>query len=119
MKLRNKKTGEIYSAWGICIGGEGITSAKQFNDTFEDYKPKEPLIGDEATAKFVRAWAEHWGIDEVRVRLFEKGLLALRSRPISIKENAEEIAIQAAFVSGDVEDDGIYTIDELCGEEEA
>lgn len=125
MKLRNKKTGEVadLSIFGIELNirkeNQPIYhSLAELNEEWEDYKPKEPYIGDEATAKFVRAWAEHWGIDEVIVHIWEKGLLALQSRPTSIKENAEEIDIQAAFVSGDVKDGGVYTIAELCGEEE-
>lgn len=139
MKLRNKKTGVVVEINGVAIHNSPFDlydkhnrklvsdvqtiptmyeSLSELTKEWEDYRPKEPYIGDEATAKFVRAWAKHWGIDEVRVRLLDKGLLGLWNRPTSIKEGAEEIDIQAAFVTGDVEDEGIYTIDELCGEEE-
>ena len=124
-QFMNKTNGKKASVLAMYLDDNGHMQTDGY-DTVEDlladygayeHKACEPYIGDEATAEFVRAWAKHWGIDEVRVRLLDKGLLALWSRPTSIKESAEEIDIQAAFVTGDVEDEGIYTIDELCGEE--
>lgn len=81
-------------------------------------KPKEPYIGDEETAEFVRAWAKHWGIEKLRAYTVGQGILTLGSWPASSAEYEKDIDIQAAFVTGDVEDGGLYTIDELCGEEE-
>jgi len=78
----------------------------------------EPYIGDEATAKFVRAWAEHWGIKKLKAYLVGQGILTLSSWPDDEAEYDKDIDIQAAFVTGDVEDGGFYTIDELCGEGE-
>ena len=81
-------------------------------------KPKEPYIGDEATAEFVRAWAKHWGFKRVKARLVGKGVLTLSGWPISATEYGKGIDIQAAFVTGDVEDGFFYTIAELCGDSE-
>lgn len=81
-------------------------------------KGKGPYIGDEATAEFVRAWAKHWGIKELRAYIVAQGILTLSSWPASSVEYEKDIDIQAAFVTGDVEGGGLYTIDELCGEEE-
>lgn len=81
-------------------------------------KPKEPYIGDEATAEFVRAWAKHWGFKRVKAHLVGKGVLTLSCWPVPTTEYGKGIDIQAAFVTGDVEDGFFYTIAELCGEEE-
>lgn len=80
-------------------------------------RPKEPYIGDEATAEFVRAWAKHWGFKRLRANLVGKGVLNLGGWPIPTTEYGKGIDIQAAFVTGDVEDGCYYTIEELCGEE--
>lgn len=79
-------------------------------------KSKEPYIGDEATAKFVRAWAKHWGIEKVMARIrFDHGVDLVGW----VEDSAgREIDIQGAFVSGEIKDCHEYTIDELCGEED-
>lgn len=115
MKLRNKKTGEIYSAWSIRIGEEEITSVEQFNNTFEDYKPAEPLIIDEAAAELVRAWAKHWGIEEIRAAI-GAGTVELDGWSKSSRR-WQEIEILGESMSIDVKENKAYSIDELCGEE--
>ena len=117
MILRNKKTGEVV----VC--GEGIIEFKAFGCKnlaefleagWEDYKPAEPLIKDEKIRKAVRAWAEANNLNNVAFEDYDD-------------ENCY-------FIDGDYEpqiwfskksilesplDDGkIYTIAELCGEEE-
>lgn len=84
----------------------------------ENCKPKEPYIGDEETAEFVRAWAKHWGFKRVKANLVGKGVLTLSGWPIPTTEYGKGIDIQAEFVTGDVKNGFFYTIEELCGEEE-
>ena len=138
MKLRNKKTGEIGrlyfdhqlidpkpGTYAIVIqhkdelGFEAFAnyfSLAKLNEDWEDYKPKEPYIGDEATAKFVRAWAKHWEIDELVAHIYEGSLCLVGWTEPRVRGRA--IDILSAFVSGEVEEGGHYTIDDLCGEEE-
>ena len=110
MKLRNKQTGEIYSAWSIRIGEEEITSVEQFNDTFEDYKPAEPLIKDEKIRKAVRAWAEANGDSAIVVHPIDGETTLL---------NGSFTGLNIEFdIMDELENGKDYTIDELCGEEE-
>ena len=95
MKLRNKKTGEVFDALIREKGGAGsyslivcdiksyeqsksILDATHFvldeyetltelNEDWEDYKPAEPLIKDEKIRKAVRAWADANDITEINV----------------------------------------------------
>jgi hypothetical protein len=123
MKLRNKKTGEIGNA--IFINADSADYArtirmrfggnlyvfrtmKEMMDRFGDYEPAEPLIKDEKIRKAVRAWAEADGADE---KIY-----------LTIDENGSRFAnkyggyIEFGFMI-DMEE-RLYTIAELCGEEE-
>lgn len=131
MKLRNKKTGEVIDLeqWRLeyykdsgCIT---ITNDKNQNEQFcyrafadmkDEWEDYGPLINDEPTAKFVRAWMKHWGIEKVRARM----LMSHGVELIGWKDDSRgrEIDIQAAFVSGEIKDGHEYTIDELCGEDD-
>ena len=136
MKLRNKKTGEIVTFVTLeeiyddeldftyikKSGNENellYSSLKKFNDEWEDYAPKEPLIKDEKIRKAVRAWAEMNGIRFIR--------MCSRTR----KENARIVGQNALGRTFTMEIDNeyeirvsfkdykeCYTIAELCGEEE-
>ena len=113
MKLRNKKTGEIYSMWHICIGGEEITSVKQFNDMFEDYIPKEPLIKDEKLRKALWVWADENRIKKVGFKL-DKGNTSCAC--YFYDESCDICEFGLKFYLA-IDADKIYTITELCGEE--
>jgi hypothetical protein len=125
MKLRNKKTGDIWEFDGGFsmkasrettekAGGRGCSltcyarSIAELNNDWEDYNPAEPLIKDEKIRKAVRVWAEANKIDvcickeEMHCITFETE----RGMFISF-ENADLIPPE-----------GNYTIAELCGEEE-
>lgn len=124
MKLRNKKTGEVFESFKRGgpidlyfylnkyeeneVDRKTYQSLSELNDEWEDYTPKEPLIKDEKVRKAVRAWAEANGIggcickEEIHCITFETE----RGMFISF-ENADPIPPE-----------GNYTIDELCGEEE-
>lgn len=126
MKLRNKKTGEVYNACRILFGEslEGLEKTnwktlKEFCEDWEDYKPAEPLIKDEKIRKAVRAWAEANGIRFIH--------MCSRTR----KENARIIGQNALGRTFTMEIDNeyeirvcfkdykeCYTVAELCGEED-
>ena len=124
MKLRNKKTNEIWDipkrryptvqeddiSFFAMLGTNGelfsYRSLAELNEEWEDTKPTEPLIKDEKIRKAVRAWADKAKIKEVRVDrsgsclLNYPALIQFHGTPFSELKNRE------------------YTIAELCGEEE-
>lgn len=104
MKLRNKKTGEIVELFNNTDGILPHTLAK-LNEDWEDYKPAEPLIKDEKIRKVVKAWAEGNMATRVQYEAFWRGF---RNRDSTITV-WEELPL---------EDNEVYTIAELCGEEE-
>ena len=140
MKLRNKNTGEVFDALIREKGGAGsyslivcdIKSYEQskstldathfvldeyetlteLNEDWEDYKPAEPLIKDEKIRKAVRAWAEANEISQAQFDRYISGF--------SASDDGHNILSMISF-DGFVfmfVDGKIYTIDELCGEEE-
>lgn len=136
MKLRNKKTGEICELasirqyWreekdggmGYCLitslvdGGEQFVynSLAELNEEWEDYKPAEPLIKDEKIRKAVRAWAEVNGIKSVAFENYDDENIYFIDR-----DYEPQIWFPNKSVLWSSLDDGkIYSIAELCGEEE-
>ena len=126
MKLRNKKTGEVFnfvikaeqdntaSYFTLKTGSggweDGLTygTLEKLHEEWEDYKPTEPLIKDEKIRKAVRAWAE-----------------ATRTTSVDIQGNELESRQNYSWIIFDGEIVGLvadagdnYTIAELCGEEE-
>ena len=118
MKLRNKKTGEVKKMWkdNICLSSGDCNkvyySLAELNDEWEDYKPKEPLIKDEKIRKAVRAWAEANEISQAQFDWYISGFSASDD-----EHNILSMISFDGFVFMFV-DGKIYTIDELCGEEE-
>lgn len=124
MKLRNKKTGEVFGGYSVSVNWFGNNdheyhSLAELNEDWEDYKPVEPLIKDEKIRKAVRAWAEMNDIRFIR--------MCSRTR----KENARIVGQNALGRTFTMEIDNeyeirvcfkgykeCYTIAELCGEEE-
>lgn len=111
MKLRNKKTGEIVEdtdVLAILASSKNdmplYRSLAKLNDDWEDYKPAEPLIKDKQIRKAVRAWADGNNIESVHYDAFWKGF----RRDNSSITVWEELPL---------EDNKVYTIAELCGEE--
>lgn len=130
MKLRNKKTGEIIdleigritdSGYGSSIllfpvaavnESYAYSSLAELNEEWEDYEPKGPLIKDERIRRAVRAWAEVEGETQVQVTHCRKHILSIWS---VTKENGNidfDCDIEDTF------DEGFYSINQLCGEEE-
>lgn len=105
MKLRNKKTGEVVILIDHIF--DNYNSLAELNDEWEDYKPTEPLIKDEKIRKAVRAWAELCGIDKCHFE-HNEGSFASKWYGISLPTSKHGEDIES----------GIYTIAELCGEEE-
>lgn len=128
MRLRNKKTGEIGklhcdmnaspTKYGVFedtdIRGHywEYDSLAKLNADWEDYAPKEPLIKDEKIRKAVRAWAEACCIETIEITHSRKCIL----RAISAITGDDEICIDREI--GQILDERVYNIDELCGEEE-
>ena len=139
MRLRNKKTGEVFDALIRERGGAGsyslivcdIKSYEQskstlnathfvlgeyenlaeLNDEWEDYKPKEPLIKDKKVRKAVRAWAE---ANEIITVEYDEYWVSFRrdDKTISFKDYDRCLGFYELENSRD------YSIAELCGEEE-
>ena len=122
MQLRNKKTGRILEAEKILFGNgrigdalewntyqPAVSSLAELNEEWEDYKPAEPLIKDEKIRKAVRAWANAQGLTE----------LYLASNGYEIYGGIDDWVMQfkgEPFPFADKNE--VYTIAELCGEEE-
>lgn len=125
MKLRNKKTGKKFDLSEdvfiesldngriqvkVILENGNVyyyyDSLAEFNEEWEDYRPKEPLIKDEKIRKAVKVWAEAIGDDLLHI---VNNYRIDDSRGYSIEfyndpfENLEK---------------SYYTIMMLCGEEE-
>ena len=133
MKLRNKKTGEVVEADYISVARSGFDvkdkdgntiakdiwtlplcylSVRELTSEFEDYKPAEPLIKDEKIRKAVRAWAEACGAKQIKYSIaLNQYSDADMGTGFSIKFLTKPIEVY-------LEEGKIYTITELCGEEE-
>lgn len=125
MKIRNKKTGEVFEAFKKApidlyfylnkYEGENdfdrktYQSLAELNDEWEDYNPKEPLIKDEKIRKAVRAWAELIPSAQVRYD-HSDGRLYTHSDYIQ----PYSISFPRRLGLDEMAD---YTIAELCGEE--
>jgi len=131
MKLKNKKTGDIWEFDGGFTMKASYDTAEragavsgvltcyadsiaELNENWEDAEPTEPLIKDEKVRKAVRAWAEVGDINVVTICKLYGGWGVRHDW-----EDGEIYSIDLLF-KGDAPL-GIgnqYTIAELCGEEE-
>ena len=126
MKLRNKKTGEIVEPLSSGpidlyfylnkyeeneVDRKTYQSLSELNSEWEDYTPKEPLIKDEKIRKAIRAWAE---ANEIETVDYDKYWVAFGrdDKTISFRDYDKCLGFYG------LEDNGTYTIDELCGEDE-
>lgn len=119
MKLRNKKTGDIWDFDGGfamkashetaeragAVSGVLTCYADSLAELNEEWEDVEPLIKDEKIRKVVRAWADGNMATRVQYDAFWRGF---RNRDSTITV-WEELPL---------EDNKVYTIAELCGEEE-
>lgn len=128
MKLRNKKTGEIVDTkdynFKIATPAEPLyghdafdvreeyNSLTELNADWEDVKPAEPLIKDEKIRKAVRAWADACGAKQIKYSIAQNQYYdADMGTGFSIKFLTKPVEVW-------LEEGKIYTIAELCGEEE-
>lgn len=115
MKLRNKKTGEVEECEAITVQTniriDDYSSLAELNEKWEDYEPKEPLIKDEKIRKAVRAWWE-----AVSGAMADKRILYKKSQDFAV--GIYTISCGAIYLEV-LEEGKMYTIEELCGEEEA
>ena len=117
MKLRNKKTGEIIRFYdGITLNGEDYDSLAELNREWEDYKIVEPLIKDEKIRKFLRAWAEMNGVSDIIV-YDQSNILYIPTGQVVFAENAGRLSV-CFRTEEQFDTDRIYTVNELCGDDE-
>ena len=137
MKLRNKKTGEVFDALIREKGGGGsyslivcdikayeqgkstldathfvldeYDSLAELNEEWEDYEPKEPLIKDEKIRKAVKAWAEANNVEEVD---YWNSAYKFQDMQGGYEISFDGNPIETEYRHGNDE----YTIAELCGE---
>lgn len=132
MKIRNKQTGDVWDiprmrhptvqeddiSFFAVRDGDGklfsYPSIAELNADWEDYASKEPLIKDEKICKAVRVWADENRIEKVGFKL-DEGFSPCAC--YFYDESCEECEFGLKFYLG-IEDNKIYTIAELCGEEE-
>lgn len=127
MKLRNKKTGEIIgfkiiADYDDCTSGWRLEKQDgsvlfydhidEIREEWEDYKPAEPLIKDEKIRKAVRAWAEAVGTECVEITHSRSHFI----RFMSYLADEDELCMSREI--GQIFDEKLYTIAELCGEVE-
>lgn len=130
MKLRNKKTGEIGQIGYVATNDgaiivEDISGSEypfsvisnyktltKLNEDWEDYKPAGPLIKDEKIRKAVKAWAEAVGTECVEITHSRSHFI----RFMSYLADDDELCMSREI--GQIFDEKLYTIAELCGEEE-
>lgn len=129
MKLRNKKTGKIQEIVVMpVIGGypdetvlvDGEISLKEFNKVWEDYELRDPLIKDDKIRKTVRAWADINGYKKCLVRVYDYDRMGvcIEEGVTSFVSCDTKLGITFFNIDLDIKTETVYTITELCGEEE-
>ena len=132
-KLRNKKTGAIgdllgtYNAVpfiGIAIDyhdGNPVryeyNSIAELNEEWEDYEPKEPLIKDAGMREVLRLWAKVNLIPSNATTIEYHLAETLTGTETEFWDNNLHIMFYGNIAPNAVHGN-IYTIAELCGEEE-
>lgn len=128
MRLRNKKTGEVFESFRSepidlyfysnehegkdMIDRKTYQSLAELNEEWEDYIPAEPLIKDEKVRKAVREWAEANGVGTV---LYKEDNYRFYADDTEIGSMIEFENIPEYI---GLRHEHRYTIAELCGEEE-
>jgi hypothetical protein len=107
MKLRNKKTGEIFDIGKVLTCDyPSYETLKQINEDWEDYEPTKPLIEDEEIREIIRAWADVNDTMVLKYNYDENSLVDIYRNEITFNMGLG------------LKDGEKYTITELCGEEE-
>jgi len=85
-------------------------------DYEQDSEPAEPLIKDEKIRKAVRAWADLYDNNCIRLHIGEDYISLYKD---DVNTYSLSVGIDLPFfVFGEVKDAHYYTLAELCGEEE-
>lgn len=124
--IRNKKTDKIINGCVVvCEYKDGARfsvndkpvydSLSELNEDYEDVK--EPLIKDEKIRKTVRAWAEANGIKEIIIFDYSNNAPYTPVGAVDFAQNCGHLEIRFRTEER-FDTDRIYTIEELCGEEE-
>lgn len=133
MKLRNKKTGEVFESFkrgpidlyfypneykgGDEIERETYQSLAELNSEWEDYAPKEPLIKDAGARDAMRLWAKVNHIPTNATTIEYHYVESLCGTESEFWDNNLHIMFYGKIAPNAIHGK-IYTIDELCGEEE-
>lgn len=123
MKLRNKQTGEIKKMWkdNICLSFSDCNkvyySLAELNEEWEDYELKEPLIKDAGARDVMRLWAKVNRIPTNATTIEYHFVESLCGTESEFWDNNLHIMFYGKIAPNAVHGK-IYTIDELCGEEE-
>ena len=128
MRLRNKKTGEVFESFRSepidlyfysnehegkdMIDRKTYQSLAELNEEWEDYIPAEPLIKDEKVRKAVREWAEANGVGTV---LYKEDNYRFYADDTEIGSMIEFENIPEYI---GLRHEHRYTIAELCGDDE-
>lgn len=132
MKLRNKKTGKVQTCDMVVITDEKIDgeiarlnkhafifrSIEQFNDEYEAYKPAEPLVESIDARYAVKLWAKANLIPDNAVTI-EYQLADTLNGTLSEFWNDNLHITLFGRVAPSATHGKCYSIDELCGEEDA
>lgn len=118
----NKKTGAEASVIAMYLDSDGVMQVDGYDtveDLMDDYAayeehnpPEKPLIKDEKIRKAVRAWADAVGTECVEITHSRSHFI----RFMSYLADDDELCISREI--GQIFDEKLYTIAELCGEEE-
>ena len=118
MKLKNRKTGEIVEVFkGGPIDLYFYQSLAELNADWEDYSPKEPLIKDTGARDVMRLWAKVNRIPTNATTIEYHFVESLCGTESEFWDNNLHIMFYGKIAPNAVHGK-IYTIDELCGEEE-
>lgn len=122
-KFINKKAGAEARVVAMYLDSDGVMQVDGYDTVedlmgdyaaYEEYNPpKEPLIKDEKIRKAVRAWAEANSIKEALYAVRED-----RSLCILTDMGDKDFSIEFVGWIPTLKDGEVYTIDELCGEED-
>ena len=144
MKLRNKKTGEVFDALIREKGGGGsyslivcdikayeqskstldathfildeYDSLAELNEDWEDYTPAEPLIKDDKIRQIIKAWAKINEITSVFVTVIKDPESGcLCWELVGVAWGQPMTICFGGELPDTLEDLGVYTIEELCG----
>ena len=132
MRLRNKKTGEIVEPLSSGpidlyfylnkyeeneVDRKTYQSLAELNSEWEDYKPKEPLIKDAGVRDVMRMWAKVNRIPTDATTIEYHFVESLCGTESEFWDNNLHIMFYGKIAPNAIHGK-IYTIDELCGEEE-